>query len=171
MKHVFDRMTLMKRTSKGYTLIEILVVITIMTTLFSFGYANFRDFSRRQSLQGAVKQVQGSLRKVQQSAISGVKPDDLKCNDPQVLNGYDFKIESSQVEYSLHAKCSGGDVQIGELVSLPSGITASMPTNPIVFKVLGSGTNIVGSDNIITLTQTVSGMTSTISIGPGGDIK
>ena len=169
MKQVSVRATLMKQN--GYTLIEILVVITIMTTLFSFGYANFRDFSRRQTLQGAVKQVQGSLRKAQQSALSGVKPDDPKCNNPQTLNGYGFKIESSLSQYSVFADCSGGNAQIGSLVDLPSGITASTPLNPIIFKVLGSGTNIVGGDNVITFTQTVGGKTSTISVGPGGDIK
>ena len=103
MKQVSDRMTLMRQN--GYTLIEILVVITIMATLFGFGYANFRDFSRRQALQGAVKQVQGSLRKVQQSAISGVKPNDPKCNDPQVLNGYDLNLSNvSSGVYTLVVK-------------------------------------------------------------------
>ena len=44
---------------KGYTLIEILVGLAIIGLLFSFGFVSFRDYSRRQTLAGAVKEVQG----------------------------------------------------------------------------------------------------------------
>ena len=49
----------MNSNSKGYTLIEILVVISIMAILFTVGFAGYRDFSRRQVLLGAVNQIQG----------------------------------------------------------------------------------------------------------------
>ena len=64
----------LKPKKSGFTLIEILVSMTIIGFLFSFGYASFRDFSRRQALAGVVKQVQGDLRLAQQKALSGEKP-------------------------------------------------------------------------------------------------
>ena len=54
----------------GYTLIEILVGLTIIGIIFGVGFASFREFSRRQSLAGGVKTLVGDLRLAQEQAIS-----------------------------------------------------------------------------------------------------
>lgn len=171
---------------KGYTLIEILVALTIIVILFGFGYVSYRDFSRRQALSGEVKQVQGDLRLTQQMALSGqkpvdpagVKPADPKCLDPYTLSGYDFHIISGS-EYEIRAVCSGGAVSAAKDVVLPSGILISPaviggipPTllSTITFNVLGRGTNIPGSADI-KLTQVATNSTAKITVTSGGDIK
>jgi prepilin-type N-terminal cleavage/methylation domain-containing protein len=165
---------------KGYTLIEILVGLAIIGLLFSFGFISFRDYSRRQTLAGAVKEVQGDLRFAQEDALSGLKPDDINCNyDPvtlggRFLNGYDFTVVSQNpAEYEIMASCSGGDAaNPTKDVLLSSGITIVPSQNPILFKVLGQGTNIPGGTSAsITLSLTGLTDTATVTIGSGGEIQ
>lgn len=162
---------LMRKSEIGYTLIEILVGVTILGLFFSFGFASFRDFSRRQALSGTAKQVQGDLRLAQQQALSGKKPIGEECNSPDVLNSFGFRVVDS-TSYSVRANCSGGSVVIKD-VTLPSGITISVPSpNPIRFKVLGQGTFITsGETATLTLTQVGTGNQATITVTSGGEIK
>jgi prepilin-type N-terminal cleavage/methylation domain-containing protein len=167
---------------KGYTLIEILVGLAIIGLLFSFGFVSFRDYSRRQALAGAVKEVQGDLRLAQEDASAGLKPDDINCNyDPitlagRFLNGYDFTVlsQSDPAEYEIRASCSGGNAASPTKdVTLASGITISVPSpTPILFKVLGQGTNIPGGTSaVITLSLIGLTDTATVTIGSGGEIQ
>lgn len=155
---------------KGYTLIEILVALTIIGLLFAVGYAGFRDFSRRQIVKDAAKEIQGDLRLAQGNAITGQKPEG--CNSLKTLDSYSFNVVSlSPAEYSIEANC-GSSAIIVKSVNLPSGITLSAPTpNPLKFKVLGQGTNI-GTDNwVLTLTQVGTGNTTSVTVTAGGEIK
>lgn len=158
------------RTQGAYTLIEILVGLTIIGLIFAVGYVNFRDFSRRQAVAGAGKQIQGNLRLAQGLALAGQKPDDIKCNDPNLLNGYNFRVSASG--YTLEASCTGGTV-VNKDVVLPSGITVSIPSpNPIFFKILGQGTNIPAGTSVdLTLTQSRTNNKFTVTVSAAGEIK
>lgn len=163
--------------NSGYTLIEILVGLTIIGLLFGLGYVNFRDFSRRQSISGAAKKIQGDLALTQQLALSGQKPDDAKCNSPNLLSSYDFSIVSSSnpAQYIIQANCSGGIVNnpYYKEVSLPADLSLSSDSlSTISFKVLGSGTNIEdGSRVTLTLSQTGTNNTVSIVVESGGNIQ
>lgn len=154
---------------KAYTLVELLVGLSIMAIIFSVGLAGYREFSRRQALTGVSKQLKADLRLIQQLAITGQKPGGLSCD---ILNGYTFTRVSSS-NYKLLANCVSNvgvdsspeykNVDLGTDISLTS-------TNPSVkFKVLGQGTNLV-APNTLVLTHT-SGNTNTMTIGIGGDIR
>lgn len=156
-----------EKLNRAYTLIEVLVVLSIIGVLFGIGYVSYRDFSRRQELAGVAKNIQGNLRKAQQSALSGVKPEGVYCNS-QTLIGYDFYMVSSS-EYQIRANCAGGNIVVLD-VNLPVSETLSMTDNPILFKVLGNGTNIASSATI-TVVQTATGDSTQISVGSGGDIQ
>ncbi|QQG41394.1 MAG: prepilin-type N-terminal cleavage/methylation domain-containing protein [Candidatus Woesebacteria bacterium] len=160
-----------KSKVSGYTLIEVLVGLTIIGMLFGFGFASFRDFSRRQAVSGIAKVIQGDLRLAQQQALSGQKPLDAKCNPPNSLGGYIFTVNSSS-QYSVAANCTGGSVVV-KTVDLPSGMTLSTPApNPIEFKVLGHGTNLVsGAESTITVSQVGISNTFVITITSSGEIK
>ena len=157
----------------GYTLIELLVTLTIVGLLFGFGFVNFRDFSRRQSLQGAAEKIRGDLRLAQSDALSGQKP----SSGCPTLDSYGFNVTST-TSYSLYAYCtSGKQVDIKD-VTLPSDISISISPstlNPIKFKVLGQGTNIPASPTpataTITLTQANTGSTARITVTAGGQIQ
>ncbi len=163
----------LKPKKSGFTLIEILVSMTIIGFLFSFGYASFRDFSRRQALAGVVKQVQGDLRLAQQKALSGEKPSGCTTLPVKTLNGYNF-YRSAENVYIIQADCSGLAAAVPvKSVTLPSGIKISAPSpNPIKFKALGQGTNIVsGESATITITQDAVSNSQDVIVTAGGEIK
>lgn len=165
----------LSKSGAGYTLIEILVALTIIGILFGFGYVSYRDFNRRQALAGVAKQVQGDLRLAQQMALSGQKPDDPKCKGTNTLVGYYFGTYFSgpNTIYVVGAHCSGGNPTVTKSVTLPNGITlTSSPSLAVLFKVLGQGTSIPsGSNLVITLTQAGTNATAVITIDSGGNIQ
>jgi prepilin-type N-terminal cleavage/methylation domain-containing protein len=161
---------------RGYTLIEILVALTVIGLLFSVGYANFRSFSQRQVVMDAAKNLQGDLRFTQQIALSGQKPADAKCNSPaNSLDGYNFTILTGS-SYEIRASCSGGTpAAASKTINLISGATIASPfpsPNPILFKVLGNGTNIgEGQTAVIKIVQTGTSNQTTVTVSSGGQIQ
>jgi len=165
-------LSLSKKTKKGgYTLIEILVSLTIVGLIFGLGFVGYREFARRQDLLSSIRNLQGNLRFTQELALAGKKP--AGCS---VLDGYNFKIISN-TSYEIRALCD--IVPLAEkIVPLPTGITISnlspdlTPSNTILFKTLGAGMNMaVGSSTTITLTQTATGNTNSITVTAGGEIR
>lgn len=153
----------------GYTIIEILVALSIAGIIFVGGFASFRDFSRRQLLTSAQRTLKGDLRLTQGYALIGKKPEDAKCQDPNVLDAYGIFFNNA-TEYIVRANCSGGSVDI-KTISLPQDLEISIPNpNPIAFKVLGQGTNLSGAVTL-TLSQVSTGNLATVIVTPGGEIK
>lgn len=155
-----------KNCQKGFTLIELLIGITLVSIVFSIGYASFREFSRRQLLSGVVKKVKSDLRTAQQLALSGQKPSTGTCTR---LDGYTFTVTGSTT-YQIAANCTGGGNTVIKTATLDTGVTLSSVVSATQFKVLGAGTDL-SSDNTITFTLTAIGNTDTLIIGKGGDIK
>lgn len=149
--------------NSAFTLIELLIGIMIMSIVFTIGYASYRDFSRRQELAGITKELNSNLRKIQQMASSGQKPN-ATCVQ---LNSYSFEITALQT-YKLFANCTSDTKIIVNKIVLPTGITISGQN--FEFKILGQGTNL-SEDNVITISSTKSGSSSTVTVGKGGDIK
>jgi len=166
----------------AFTLIEILVSMTIIGFLFSFGYASFRDFSRRQALVGVVKQVQGDLRLAQQKALSGEKPSGCIIPTVRTLNGYNFFVGSTTT-YKIQADCTVVGAVDVKTVTLPAGVTISVstsdpinhplvPANTLKFKVLGRGMNMdPGIWATIILAQTGVPDSQVVTVTAGGEIK
>jgi len=154
---------------KAFTLIEILVVISIVSILFIVGYANFRDYARRQALVGITKQLQADLRFTQAQAIEGKRP--AGCTAGRPLNGYGFNI-ISPTSYQVFADCSVTPLVVKTVV-LASDFTVSTPeVNPIIFKALAHGTNIPINQSVtIRVTQTSTTKTSDVTITDGGYIS
>ena len=121
---------------KAYTIIEILVSLAIVSLIFGAGYVSIRDFSRRQTLISVVRTVKGDLRLTQSYALMGKKPEDAKCDNPNVLDGYGLFV-SAVDEYIIRAYCSGGVIDVTTL-QLPTDIEIAISSNPIVFKTLPS---------------------------------
>lgn len=161
----------------GYTLIEILIALTIIGLIFGIGYVSFRDFARRQALSGTVRSLKGDLRLAQEEALTGKKPNDAlkKCVDPldvtkPLLNGYNFTVVNGST-YTIEAACSGGNIEV-KRVTLSSDMVISAPNpNPILFKILGQGTNIGVTSAVVSITQAGTGSIATINISSAGEIR
>lgn len=154
----------------AYTIIEILVALSIAGIIFSAGFVSFRDFSRRQTLFGAGRALMSDLRLAQGYSLIGKKPDDTKCSGLNTLNGYQFFVDGAAGQYIVRASCTAGTVDV-KTVALTSDISISAPSpNPILFKSLGEGTNL-SSDATIILTQASTNKTVQVKVTPGGEVK
>lgn len=152
---------------KGYTLIEILAVLSILGILFSVGYVSFRDFSRRQVVTSQTRSLKSNLRLAQEQALSGKKPEG--CTGSLIT--YDFTIVNT-TSYKSEAVCTGGKVLVKE-VTLPGNITITIPpVNPISFKILGQGTNLQqGTSMILELTHTITSYKESVTVSSSGEIQ
>lgn len=149
----------------GYTLVELLVVITISTIIFGVGIAGYREFSRRQALAGVLKQVKADLRLSQQLALTGQKPEGVTCNK---LDGYTFT--KTGLGYTITANCVNPTVAnyLIKTVDLPPDTTIS--AGSVKYKILGQGTSL-SSTLTFTITNTTAGTSGTVVVGTGGDVK
>jgi prepilin-type N-terminal cleavage/methylation domain-containing protein len=150
--------------NNAYTLIELLIGISIISIIFSVGFASYRDFSRRQALTGVTKKIVSDLRTLQQKALAGEKP--AGCT---TLDGY--KVNISSDSYSLYADCSS-DILIKTVDLIEDGatLTSTATNNTITFKVLGQGTNLTSAVTITIYSSKID-KSSQVSIGIGGDIQ
>lgn len=156
---------------KGFTLIELMVVIMIMVLVFAVGFANYRGFQRRKVLEGAVEALKGDLRFTQQQALSSNKP--AGCASTESLNSYIFRFVNS-TSYEIVARCLPGPNDVTVKAASDTNISTKYPGVTInsfpdvVFNLLGRG---VVSDVTITLSQPAVGNSETIDITEGGEIK
>ena len=146
--------------SSGFTLIETLVAVAIVAAAFSFGYASFREFSRRQYLESCVRSVKGDLRLAQEQALAGKKA----CAG--TLSSVNFDWVSS-TSYKIIGECTlpTSSFEI-KTVNLPANISHSLSIDPIKFKVLGQG---VETGSTITVTYGV--INKTIIVTNTGEIR
>lgn len=148
---------------KGYTIIELLIVITISVVVFSVGMAGYREFSRRQALTGILKQIKADLRLAQQLALTGQKPESVVCTQ---LSSYTFSRITSD-NYQLIANCTNANHIVKDII-MPVNTTIS--AGSVVFKVLGQGTDL-SIPLTYTIANTFADTTGQIIIGVGGDVK
>src|SRR3989344_2153176 len=62
-----------KHSTFGYTLVEILVVMTVMSIIAVIGFTNLGNLKKNQDLQNSVANLQNYFRIAQINATSGVK--------------------------------------------------------------------------------------------------
>ncbi len=122
---------------EGFTLIEILVTISIVGLLLTAGLVYYQDFNRRQILNQAAKDLSSNLRLAQSRALAGEKPQEWCDGEGETLVGYRL-LFSSETEYQLMAVCSSAEVKITKSVKLPHNIIGPSGTG-VLFKVLAQG--------------------------------
>jgi len=148
----------------GFTLIEIMVAITILALLFGTGMVAYLKFNDNQTVIVTGQQVQLMLRTAQKKARVGDKPSG--CS---ILQGY--QLTGSTVPYAviqLDAVCgpSGATLVHSDAYTLPNKVTLQNAIS-IKFKVLTGGTDQPG--NVVVTGS--NGTTYTFAVGSGGDIS
>lgn len=156
----------------GFTYIELLISMLIMLLLFGVGFANYRDFQRRQQVESGARMVLADLRLAQESALSGRKV----CPAGEVLLNYTFKLVNPMVDkdtYHIQEVCSITTTEI-KRADLQGVIFNPTFSGSIKFLPIGKGTNIpAGSQVNITLqhsSSSLSTVTKTISVLSSGVI-
>lgn len=143
----------------GYTLIEILIVVTLIGLLTGASIAGFNALNSRQTVISAGKEIVSMMRTAQQRASAGIKPEN--CDQ---LEGYSVSALALAQDYALSGVCTNRTVVIK---------TAKLPVNVFFqsgFSVL-FGTQAGGaSGNIGDLTIQSPTHTFVINISGAGDI-
>lgn len=158
---------------KGFSIVEVLVVIGIMGLIMTVGTVGYRDFSRRQAVGIAKRQMVADLREAQSDASSGRKPS--ACSGS--LIGYGFEVTAGNpANYRVFARCETLGVQTDHVVrtaTLPSEVTITIPaTNPVLFKSLEQGTNLASGTSVtISISASNAANMSTLVISSSGEIK
>lgn len=93
-------------SKKGFTLIELMVVITITAVLGTLGIAGFINYNQTQVLQTSSNEVATMLNLAKSRAQSQIKPSAL-CPSLNSLSGYTVVITAPS-SYWLELNCSNG---------------------------------------------------------------
>lgn len=152
------------RTSRmGFTLIEIIVAMSVIAILSTVGIAAFLNYSRSQSVAQATAELYTTLNLARSRAQSQVKPSSGSCGPPSYssLEGYRVRA-ATPTRYDLYAIC-GGSQEFIEFHVTPSGVTLSSSASSFTFAIItgnvaeaaAGGTPITvsgyGSSQIITV--------------------
>lgn len=154
-----------KLNKKGFTLIELIVVFSVIAILSTIGIAAFVNYGKVQNLSGAVSNFSSTLNDAKSRALSQVKPQE--CTG-QALSGYQVDILSSTV-YTLSVICQGQHTL--KTVTLPSNILFNLnvgqtTTTSIFFPIISSG--VTGSGVIVI---TGFGQSKTVTVDNIGNIQ
>lgn len=161
----------------GYTLVEILIGMTILSFLFVAGYTAYREFVRRQILTATTEELKLNLNVVRQKAQGGERPDAGECYD----NFLGYMVTFNADSYSTSPDCDAEGGDPGPLspyfvtYELPETVTVSVSgttsPNEILFKAVGGGTDVMIGGATITLTHTLSSNSKSLTVSTTGVIK
>lgn len=129
--------------SDGFSLIELLVVVGIITVLARSALVNYNAFNDTQKTRQAALTIKNNLRFAQSRAYNGEKPTS-GCTE---LLGY--RVTFTATSYTMQAQCTEGVAGSQQSVSFDSGLSFSPVPPTILFRVLTRG---VDSDVMVKVT-------------------
>jgi len=155
----------LKIHSEGFTLIELMVAITIMGVLMGATVVRYATYNDKQLVKQAALTLKSDLQMARTNAISGNKP--IVCNAApggvlEVFLGYQVSFTVSS--YTITPKCSVTVSPVSEniLVSLPEGITFSPIPSPASYIYLPLTKGITAAPSQVILTNGTDSVTLTI---------
>lgn len=156
---------------RGYTLIEILVALTIIGLLFIGGYTGYREYARRQILTNAALDLKNNLTLFRQKALSGDSSTACTVIDPNNnLLGYQVVFAASTYTVSPICAVTDAAASFTQIYTLPQSVTISVTGLSGALKYYTvSGTNVT-SNVTITLTH-VTGSTKTLTLTSSGVVQ
>lgn len=85
------------KNAAGFTLLEMLVVFTVIGLLTGVGFASFVSYSKKQTLDQAVQDLKTGIDQAKFNAVSRVKPTVSPCSDTAPLDRYRIRVCTSTV--------------------------------------------------------------------------
>ncbi len=164
------RRTIFKQ-KKGFTLIELIVVFSVIAILSTIGVASFVSYSRAQTLQQATNDFVNVLNTAKARSVSQIKPS--QCNSASTLDGYVVIVNIAGNSYTLNVICSGTTTPLSQPFTLPANVSFNSATGippttttSILFSVLTGG--VIGTGNIVLSSY---GQTKTATVTSVGGIQ
>lgn len=167
MRTKFNNSTIKQFGNRGFTLLELIIVFTVIAILSTIGIASFVDYSRAQSLQSAASNLASTLNSAKSRANSQVKPS--QCSGS--LNGYQIDILSITT-YSFSVICP--EAHLIETKTLPDNgnikfnLNVGQTTTLSIFFPIITG-SVRGAGNIV-LTG-YDNQTKTVTVDNAGNVK
>lgn len=148
------------KKNDGFSLIELLIVISLFAVLTSGAVINYRAFYQRQQVLQSVKNLQDAMRFAQKKARVGEKP--AGC---QTLNGYAVTGTTGGTTITLVADCTNQDYAVSTSISLVGNARLTANLNK-TFRVITGGVVNPGTVRI-----TYGGYTYAFDVNEGGEIS
>ncbi len=136
----------MKKSARGFTLIELIVTVTIGLILVASSLVAYRGMGEKESVKQEGISFQTNLRSFQQKAVATEKP--VGCEG--FFQGYRVVVDADLDKYSVTAECatSNGDTTDFEL---SNGVEFSGAFSDIIFYPLSA--ELLGAQTITLLSQ------------------
>ncbi len=157
--------THMDKSKNGFTLIELIVVIFIITLFAGMSLANYGRFNEEKKLDEEVKKLSATLY-LARSKASAADADPAICSD---FKGYRVSIDSSSSSYILERECANSFTTI-ETQNLPTSTTIKAVPTSVFFKSLNAGTDLT-SQAKITVKNSVLLKCADVTVQPSGVIN
>ncbi|MBI2443540.1 MAG: prepilin-type N-terminal cleavage/methylation domain-containing protein [Candidatus Levybacteria bacterium] len=160
--------TTIQKASGGFTLVEILLVIAVVSIVTSVGANTYNDYANAKRISTAADEVANALNVAKSRAISQVKP--AACGSAE-LDGYRLVVcpggcTGGNYRYQVETYCGGNGVRVGPIYSLPANVTfSSTSQQTVLFRTI---TGAAESSNDIILNS--SGKTRRVSTTKAGVI-
>ena len=114
----------------GFSLIELLVVVSLFGITASLITAAYLSFERSQRIKSAASALKSDLRLVQNQAYSGDKGAGGLCSATSSLGGWYLSLKQGDNTYTIGGDCITGTSESGFLVK-----TISLPRDIVVNKI------------------------------------
>lgn len=130
---------------RGFTLVELLIVMSIMALLIAMVSASFSSFSKSSRLSSAAVDLKNNLRFVQNKALAGDKSTSNCSASGNTLVGWYVTLTQNSSTYTLNGICKNASgVEVPEssdfkTVTLASGVTVSSISARVLFQPLVRG--------------------------------
>jgi prepilin-type N-terminal cleavage/methylation domain-containing protein len=162
-------------SQKGFTLIEVLVVVAVIASLAGLSIATFGNYTKSQVFKQAYNNFLNVLNTAKSRSSSQDKPLSIaQCAATgAVLNGYSVTLDKTVTPntYSLNVKCSNTTVVLPgySQLPLPAGVTFGGSSLTSVFFPVITGGAVLNNSGLTTGTITInSGSSLTKSITVDG---
>lgn len=159
----------------GFTLIEIVVVMSVLMVLMTTTFVGFNQYTRTQRLNSDADNLRTNLNETKSNALSGYI---YQCSNTQTLYGYKLNIDTSS-SYSLYEICKDNTTGVNQAprqltnkkFTLSSGAfdSTSTPVNTSVTFIAITG--IPETASTITFKINSGTNSRTITVNPTGIIQ